>query len=186
MIRRRKIKDEDFKNDPNEEDFSSLWDSEPKVKKKRVRRTKEELKPNYVDPIEMENLIVEYYESNVMSNELADMIQKIATRLGFAQNFLNYSYKGEMIGDAIIKMMTALTRKRFMCNKGYNPFSYFTKVAYRAFQNRIKKEKKEHDTIHRYQNEVYELLRESGQLPAQKNTHNFEDDDGAYYRVENE
>jgi hypothetical protein len=186
MIRRRKIKDEDFKNDPNEEDFSSLWDSEPKVKKKRVRRTKEELKPNYVDPIEMENLIVEYYESNVMSNELADMIQKIATRLGFAQNFLNYSYKGEMIGDAIIKMMTALTRKRFMCNKGYNPFSYFTKVAYRAFQNRIKKEKKEHDTIHRYQNEVYELLRENGQLPAQKNTHNFEDDDGAYYRVENE
>jgi hypothetical protein len=73
-----------------------------------------------------------------------------------------------------------------MCNKGYNPFSYFTKVAYRAFQNRIKKEKKEHDTIHRYQNEVYELLRENGQLPAQKNTHNFEDDDGAYYRVENE
>ena len=26
-------------------------------RKKRVRRTKEELKPNYVDPIEMENLI---------------------------------------------------------------------------------------------------------------------------------
>jgi DNA-directed RNA polymerase specialized sigma24 family protein len=53
-----------------------------------------------------------------------------------------------MIGDAIIKMMTALTRKRFKCDSGYNPFSYFTKVAYRAFQNRIKKEKKEHDTIH--------------------------------------
>ena len=34
--RKRKIKDEEFVNDPNEEDFTSLWDSEPKKKKKRV------------------------------------------------------------------------------------------------------------------------------------------------------
>jgi hypothetical protein len=141
-------------------------------RKKRVRRTKEELKPNYVDPIEMENLIKEYYKTGELKNDLADMIQKIGTRLGFAQNFINYSYKEEMIGDAIIKMMTALTRKRFKCDSGYNPFSYFTKVAYRAFQNRIKKEKKEHDAIHRYQEEVYELLTGSGQIPYQKNTRN--------------
>ena len=149
-------------------------------RKKRVRRTKEELKPNYVDPIEMENLIREYHKTEVLQNELADMIQKIGTRLGYAQNFINYSYKEEMIGDAIIKMMTALTRKRFKCDSGYNPFSYFTKVAYRAFQNRIKKEKKEHDTIHRYQAEVYELLTESGQIPAQKNVHR-EDDGNDHY-----
>jgi hypothetical protein len=186
FIRKRKIKDEDFKNDPNaEDDFASLWDSEPKKKKKRVRRTKEELKPNYVDPIEMERLIVEYYKSGDLQNELADMVQKIATRLGYANNFINYSYKTEMIGDAVIKMITALTRKRFKCNSGYNPFSYFTKVAYRAFQNRIKKEKKEHDTIHRYQNEVYTLLTESGQIPFQKNTkYDTEYDDS--YRSENE
>ena len=140
--------------------------------KKRVRRTKEELKPNYVDPLEMEQLIISYYETGVLSNDLASMVQKIATRLGFAQNFINYSYKEEMIGDAIIKMMTALTRHRFKCSSGYNPFSYFTKVAYRAFQNRIKKEKKEHDTIRRYQDDVYSLLTETGQLPAKKNTHN--------------
>lgn len=186
FIRKRKIKDEDFKNDPNsEEDFASLWDSEPKAKKKRVRRTKEELKPNYVDPIEMEKLIVEYYKSGNLQNELADMIQKIATRLGYANNFINYSYKTEMIGDAVIKMITALTRKRFKCNSGYNPFSYFTKVAYRAFQNRIKKEKKEHDTIHRYQNEVYTLLTESGQIPFQKNT-KFDTEYDDSYRPENE
>jgi DNA-directed RNA polymerase specialized sigma24 family protein len=167
------VKDEDFKNDPNsDEDFTSLWDSEPKKKKKRVRRTKAELKPNYVDPIEMENLIIQYYEQGGkdIPSDLADMIQKIATRLGYANNFINYSYKEEMIGDAIIKMITAVTRQRFKCKSGYNPFSYFTKVAYRAFQNRIKKEKKEHDTIHRYQNEVYTLLTESGQIPSQKNT----------------
>lgn len=185
--RKRKIKDEDFKNDPNEEDFASLWDSEPKVKKKRVRRTKEELKPNYVDPIEMENLIIEYYKKGGkdIPSDLADMIQKIATRLGYANNFINYSYKEEMIGDAIIKMITALTRQRFKCKSGYNPFSYFTKVAYRAFQNRIKKEKKEHDTIHRYQNEVYSLLTESGQIPFQKNS-KFDTEYDDSYRPENE
>lgn len=187
MPRKRKIKDEDFSYDPNEEDLSSLWETDFKIKKKRVRRTKEELKPNYVDPVEMENLIIQYYEQGGkdIPSELADMIQKIATRLGYAQNFINYSYKEEMIGDAIIKMITALTRQRFKCKSGYNPFSYFTKVAYRAFQNRIKKEKKEHDTIHRYQNEVYSLLTESGQLQAQKNTKfNTEYDDS--YRAENE
>ena len=184
--RKRKIKDEEFVNDPNEEDFTSLWDSEPKKKKKRVRRTKEELKPNYVDPIEMENFIIQYYEQGGkdIPSELADMIQKIATRLGYAQNFINYSYKEEMIGDAIIKMITAVTRQRFKCKSGYNPFSYFTKVAYRAFQNRIKKEKKEHDTIHRYQTEVYTLLTESGQIPAQKNT-KFDSDYDDSYRQEN-
>jgi len=156
-------------DDDNPDNLAEIFADIPTVKK-RVRRTKEELKPNYVDPIEMENLIIEYYKTGELKNELADMVQKIATRLGFAQNFINYSYKEEMIGDAIIKMMTALTRQRFKCSSGYNPFSYFTKVAYRAFQNRIKKEKKEHDTIHRYQNEVYKVLTESGQLPYQKNT----------------
>jgi len=179
MPRKRKIKDEDFSYDPNEEDFSSLWDSEIKIKKKRVRRTKEELKPNYVDPIEMENLISQYYKDGGkdIPSDLADMIQKIATRLGYAQNFINYY--------AIIKMITALTRKRFKCKSGYNPFSYFTKVAYRAFQNRIKKEKKEHDTIHRYQNEVYSLLTESGQIPFQKNS-KFDTEYDDSFRPENQ
>ena len=163
-------------------DISSILDEPLKLaSKKRVRRTKEELKPNYVDPIEMEKLIKEYYETGDLKNELADMVQKIGTRLGYAQNFINYSYKSEMIGDAVIKMITALTRKRFKCDSGYNPFSYFTKVAYRAFQNRIKKEKKEHDTIHRYQNEVYSLLAESGQLPYQKNVHRESDENEQHY-----
>lgn len=172
---------------PKKDDIDSLIldDITYNKPKKRVRRTKEELKPNYVDPLEMEQLIISYYETGVLSNDLASMVQKIATRLGFAQNFINYSYKEEMIGDAIIKMMTALTRHRFKCSSGYNPFSYFTKVAYRAFQNRIKKEKKEHDTIHRYQTEVYSLLTESGQIPVQKNT-KFDTEYDDSFRIENQ
>ena len=144
---------------------------------KRVRRTKEELKDVYVDPVEMERKIVEFYSTGVLSESLAGMIQLIAVRLGLARNFYSYSFKTEMQGDAIVKMMTALRRKRFKCDVGYNPFSYFTKVAYHAFQNCIKKNKKDFDTIKRYQEEMYESYICSGLLPSKKNTHIESSDD---------
>ena len=150
---------------------------EENLPKKRTRRTKEDLKNYYINPAEMEEALRKYYETNELTNGLADMIQKIGTRLGYAQNFINYSYKTEMIGDAIIKMMTAVTRRRFKCDAGYNPFSYFTKVAYRAFQNRIKAEKKRHEGLQRYQAQVYDLLQEEGCLPARKNVHEYNSSD---------
>lgn len=141
------------------------------VPKKRARRTKEELKDVYIDPIEMEKLIVEYYKTDHISDKLAEMIQMIATRLALARNFYSYSFKTEMQGDAIIKMMTALRRKRFKCSVGYNPFSYFTKVAYHAFQNCIKKNKRDFDTLKRYQQEVYEDHICTHNLSCRKNSH---------------
>jgi hypothetical protein len=149
------------------------------IPQKRIRRTKEELKDVYIDPAEMEALIEQYYSSNddVISERLAEMIQMIAVRLGLARNFYSYSFKTEMQGDAIVKMMTALRRKRFKCNSGYNPFSYFTKVAYHAFQNCIKKNKKDFETLKRYQEEVYESHVCSGYIPSRKNTHNVSSDD---------
>jgi hypothetical protein len=125
----------------------------------------------------MEALITEYYKTDELSEKLAAMIQMIAVRLGLARNFYSYSFKTEMQGDAIVKMMTALRRKRFKCNAGYNPFSYFTKVAYHAFQNCIKKSKKDFDTLKRYQAEIYESHVCSGHIPSKKNTRNaFADD----------
>jgi len=139
---------------------------------KRVRRTKEELKDVYIDPKEMEALIEDYYKTDILSERLAEMIQMISTRLGLARNFFTYSFKTEMQGDAIVKMMTALRRKRFKCGSGFSPFSYFTKVAYHAFQNSIKKHKKDFDTLKRYQEETYENHICSGYIPSKKNTHN--------------
>jgi hypothetical protein len=143
----------------------------PTVVKKRSRRTKEELKDVYIDPVEMENLIIEYYKTDHLSDKLAEMVQTIATRLGLARNFYSYSFKTEMQGDAIIKMMTALRRKRFKCGEGYNPFSYFTKVAYHAFQNCIKKNKRDFDTLKRYQQEMYEDHVCTHNLASRKNSH---------------
>jgi hypothetical protein len=74
-------------------------------------------------------------------------------------------------------MMTALRRRRFKTNAGYNPFSYFTKVAYHAFQNCIKKSKKDFDTLKRFQEEMYESGVCSGQVPVRKNCHYGSEDD---------
>jgi hypothetical protein len=142
---------------------------------KRVRRTKEELKNVFIDADEMETLIKEYYDSGKeeVSDKLGGMIQMIAVRLGLARNFYSYSFKTEMQGDAIVKMMTALRRKRFKCNSGYSPFSYFTKIAYHAFQNCIKKHKRDYDTLKRFQEEIYEGHVCSGQIPHKKNTNYY-------------
>ena len=99
------------------------------------------------------------------SKELGDAIYNIANRLGFAPNFINYTYKEEMIGDAIVKMLYALNNKKFSAEKG-NAFPYFTTIAYNAFINRIKKEKKSREALVNYQNDMYDNLIDIGDIPS--------------------
>ena len=58
---------------------------------------------------------------------------EIAERLSHRPNFFNYPYREEMVGDAIVKMLTALENKKFDVNKGSSPFSYFTRIVFHAF-----------------------------------------------------
>ena len=71
---------------------------------------------------------------------LGSKILKICTKLAFKPNFINYTYRDEMVGDAIENCIT------YICNfnpeKSNNPFSYFTQIAYFAYLRRIAKEKK--------------------------------------------
>ena len=110
----------------------------------------------YVDPRELKKELVEYYDSEECSRELGDMIHKIAHGLSYSSNFINYTYRDEMVGDALVKMYTAVTNKKFDITSEYNPFSYFTTIAFHAFINRIKKEKKHTETINEYKEKVYE------------------------------
>jgi DNA-directed RNA polymerase specialized sigma24 family protein len=58
-----------------------------------------------------------------------------------------------MVGDGIVRMFKALMSKKYDREKGTNPFSYFTRIAFNAFRNRIKKEKHIHEAQERYQQE---------------------------------
>lgn len=112
------------------------------------------LKAHYIDPEEFKRQIMTYYETNIFTDDVAESIYKIANRLAFASNFINYTYRDDMIGDAVVRMIEALTTQKFDPLKG-NPFSYFTKIAFHAFCNRIKREKKVRDTLANYQNDIY-------------------------------
>jgi hypothetical protein len=123
-------------------------ETKPKRRGKKPDKTK-----FYVDPKEFDQQIIAYYNSGILNNELAEMVSKIAHKLSYAPNFINYSYREEMVGDGIIRMFKALMSKKYNHSKGNNPFSYFTRIAFNAFRNRIKKEKHIHETHERYQNE---------------------------------
>ena len=110
----------------------------------------------YVDPRELKQELINFYKTDECSRELGDMIHKIAHGLSYSSNFINYTYRDEMEGDALVKMYTAVTNKKFDVESEYNPFSYFTTIAFHAFINRIKKEKKHTETLNQYKEKIYE------------------------------
>lgn len=81
-------------------------------------------------------------ERPVMPQYLGECILKIATRLAFAPNFIGYSYRDEMIGDAI-ENCSRVAWKTFDPARYNNPFAYTTQICYNAFLRRIAAEKKQ-------------------------------------------
>lgn len=134
---------------------------------------------HYVNSKEFTQDIRDYYSSgsDEIGEKLGQSIFKIATGLSFAPNFINYSYKDEMVGDAIVKMFSALKLKKFDIESGNNPFSYFTTIAFHAFINRIKKEKKQRQVISDYQEMVYEEMANEYQIGRGNASGSSEDED---------
>ena len=135
---------------------------EAKLKPKKKKANK---KAYYVSPKEFLGRLTEYYKTDNLEDELAESVYKIAVGLSYSPNFINYSYKDEMIGDAVVKMIAAVKNKKFNLESTSNPFSYFTTIAYHAFINRIKKEKKYRETINDYQEQVYGELVQGEEIP---------------------
>ena len=76
-----------------------------------------------------------------VNNYIGECILKIATHLSYKPNFINYTYKDDMILDGIENCIHYIDN--FDPNKGSNPFAYFTQIIYYAFLRRIAKEKKQ-------------------------------------------
>tara|TARA_B100000242_G_scaffold126691_1_gene89347 strand:- start:12 stop:527 length:516 start_codon:yes stop_codon:yes gene_type:complete len=66
---------------------------------------------------------------------------KIANHLSYRPNFINYTYRDDMISDGIENCLQYLDN--FNPDKSNNPFAYFTQIIYYAFVRRIQKEKKQ-------------------------------------------
>jgi len=76
-----------------------------------------------------------------ITNYMGECFLKIANHLSYRPNFINYTYKDDMISDGIENCLQYVSN--FNPEKSNNPFAYFTQIIYYAFIRRIQKEKKQ-------------------------------------------
>jgi len=69
---------------------------------------------------------------------IGECFLKIANHLSYRPNFINYTYRDDMISDGIENCLQYLDN--FNPRKSNNPFAYFTQIIYYAFVRRIQKE----------------------------------------------
>lgn len=93
---------------------------------------------------------LEYNPNAVMPRYVAESIVKIANHLSRRYNFSGYTstWRDEMIGDAIEHCLRYL--KNFDHEKFNNPHSYITQICFRAFVQRLKKEKRQTATKYKF------------------------------------
>ena len=72
---------------------------------------------------------------------IGECFMKIANRLSYRPNFINYAFRDDMISDGIENCVQYMSN--FNPEKSKNPFAYFTQIIYYAFLRRISKEKKQ-------------------------------------------
>ena len=80
-------------------------------------------------------------EKPQITNYIGECFLKIANGLSYRPNFINYTYRQEMISDGIENCLQYI--HNFNPDKSKNPFAYFTQIIYYAFIRRINKEKKQ-------------------------------------------
>jgi len=107
---------------------------------------------HYVNNADFLKALIEYREQKakaeaegkqkpIVSNYIGECILKIATHLSYKPNFINYSYRDDMILDGVENCIQYIDN--FNPEKSNNPFAYFTQIIYYAFLRRIAKEKKQ-------------------------------------------
>ena len=76
-----------------------------------------------------------------VTDYIGECFLKIANHLSYRPNFINYTFRDDMISDGIENCLQYLDN--FNPVKSQNPFAYFTQIIYYAFIRRIQKEKKQ-------------------------------------------
>ena len=106
----------------------------------------------YINNKEFYKLLTDYKEKCKIAEEedkpvpripekIGSCFLMIAQRLSSKHNFSGYTYKEEMVSDALENCVVAV--HSFNPEKSSNPFAYFTQIIWFAFLRRIEKEKKQ-------------------------------------------
>ena len=139
-------------------------------------------KPHYVNNREFSEAVVAYVEEcniarekeekvPVVTDYIATCFLKIAEGLSHKANFVRYTYREEMVMDAVENCLKAIENYNIesATRTGKpNAFAYFTQISWYAFLRRIEKEKKQQDIKMKYiaQSGIEEYLEESGEENA--------------------
>jgi len=116
-------------------------------------------KPHYVNNADFSQAVVDYVsEANkckeqglprpIVTDYIAQCFLKISEGLSHKANFVRYTYREEMVMDAVENCLKAIDNYNLetATRTGKpNAFAYFTQIAWYAFLRRIQKEKKQQD-----------------------------------------
>jgi hypothetical protein len=127
---------------------------EKSMSENKTKTTVDKKKPHYVDNklflAAMNEYRIKYLKAEaknrkkpIVSNYIGECFLKIANHLSYRPNFINYTYRDDMISDGIENCLQYMSN--FNPEKSNNPFAYFTQIIYYAFIRRIQKEKKQQD-----------------------------------------
>ena len=129
------------------------------------KKLKPQEKPHYVNNKEFSLAVVDYCESAekarkqksknipIVPNYIAECFLKIAEGLSHKSNFIRYTYREEMVMDAVENCLKAIKNydiKTATRTGTPNAFAYFTQISWYAFLRRIEKEKKQQDIKLKY------------------------------------
>ena len=121
-------------------------------------------KPHYVNNAQFSQAVVEYVtivrEAKkkeeilpVVPDYIASCFLKIAEGLSHKSNFIRYTYREEMVMDAVENCLKAISNYNLEAATRTgkpNAFAYFTQITWFAFLRRITKEKKQQDIKLKY------------------------------------
>lgn len=123
---------------------------------------------HYVNNAEFSQAVVNYVKSSnkakeaetpipIVPNYIADCFLRIAEGLSHKSNFIRYTYREEMVMDAVENCLKAINNYNIeAATRTGNPnaFAYFTQISWYAFLRRIAKEKKHQDIKERFMTEA--------------------------------
>jgi len=150
-------------------------------------------KPHYVNNAQFSQAVVDYVtEANlakekgtkkpIVPDYVARCFLRIAEGLSHKANFVRYTYREEMVMDAVENCLKAIENYNLetATRTGKpNAFAYFTQISWYAFLRRIQKEKKQQDIKLKYLSEtgLEQLVSEEVENnPAAKQTQAFVDE----------
>ena len=147
-----------------------------------IPETKKRVTHNYVNNKEFYLSMKEYKDKwNLCSTDeerknvkipdyAVKCIMLICNNLSTKNNFVNYTYRDEMVSDALLNCVAQV--HTFNADIYTNPLAYFTRIAWQAFIRRIKEEKRENYVKHKnmINSNIMEDLLEDSSYVATDNT----------------